>query len=138
MNNKPKIKSRRTRLFGWRKEKVPDSAPRFGFKGLVRKARVSRVIDGDTIDVIFKFRKKYDMHRCRLLGINAPEIRGGTFETKEMGKKSKQFLEDLLLGEIVVIYCDKLDSFGRILVAVEFEGEDVAEKLLYEGLAEPH
>lgn len=118
-------------------QKIPEYAPRFDFKGLVRKARVVNVIDGDTIDVIFKFRKKYDTHRCRILGVNAPELRGGTYETKEMARKTKYFLEELILGQIVTIYCDKMDSFGRILVSVEFEGEDVGEKLIHEGLAEP-
>lgn len=125
-------------FFGWkRREKIPEEAERFNFNGIDADARVVRVIDGDTVDVIFKFRKEYDTHRCRLLGVNAPEIRGGTVETKEMGKRSKQFLEDLILGKVVTIYCDKLDSFGRILVSIEIDGEDVGERLINEGFAEP-
>jgi len=117
-------------------KKIPDYAPQFDFKSLVRKARVVRIIDGDTIDVIFRFRKKYDTHRCRLLGVNTPELRGGTEATKAAARRSKQFLENLIMGKIVVVYCKELDSFGRILISIEYDGEDISERLLHEGLAE--
>jgi len=129
-------KNLKTRKRLRRNKLIPETAPYFDFKNLIRTARVVRVVDGDTIDVIFKFRKHYDTHRCRLLGVDTPELRGGTEETKKAATESKVFMEKLLQDKFITIYCKELDSFGRILVSIEFDGEDIGERLLHEGLAE--
>ena len=53
--------------------------------GYLYKAFVKKVVDGDTIDVIIDLGFKTTVEiRCRLNGIDAPEIRGAQ---KEAGKK---------------------------------------------------
>lgn len=80
------------------------------------KFRVDRVIDGDTVvGRLDKGRKNYDEDvRIRLIGIDAPEIRG---DGKEEGFKSKAYLEGKILGKELIVKTYKNrddDNFGRM------------------------
>lgn len=101
----------------------------------VYPATVTRVIDGDTlvldIDVGFGFIHKNVT--CRILGINAPEMKGAE---KELGKQAKQEVEKILpVGSSVIIQSVKLDNFGRSLIVLQGEFGDLAEYLVKKGLA---
>lgn len=56
------------------------------------RARVERIIDGDTIDVTIDlgFRIEHTI-RLRLAGVNTPEVRG---EERQAGLAAKAFVED--------------------------------------------
>ncbi len=112
------------------KEQIPEEAPKFSdfLQEFNTDARVSRIIDGDTMEVIFKLNDKYYTFRCNL-EVDTYEVRGGTEETKLLGKKAKKFLEDLIQGEIVHVYCKNLDFLGRIVVRMTYQGKDVSKLL---------
>lgn len=96
------------------------------------KARVTRVVDGDTFDaeVDLGFRM-HTRQRFRLLGYNAPEKRG---PERDIGKLAAQELESLLRGEEITIRTEKGDAFGRWLATVLLEGVwDLVEVLIEEG-----
>jgi micrococcal nuclease len=85
------------------------------------KAKVGRVIDGDTvvleIDLGFNI---FHVMSCRLLGVNAPELNAKDEETQFYAVKSKEFLMSLLpVGKIVTIKSKKLDKYGRALVLID-------------------
>lgn len=105
--------------------------------------RVIRVLDGDTIEVMFDLGFEiYHRDIVRLTGINTPETHG---VTKEAGLKSKARVVDLLINnpanELVSIVTTKKgaqDSFGRYLGAVKLnDGSILNDILLQEGLAVP-
>jgi micrococcal nuclease len=103
------------------------------------KAKVIKVYDGDTItanvDLGFKisFTEKF-----RLVGINAPEIRG---EERELGLISRDALRGLILDKEIIIctYKDKKGKYGRYLgdIKIEVDGEIifVNDWLVEQGLA---
>lgn len=97
---------------------IPFDAPDFNmYSKKIIKARVVDVYDGDTITCIVK-KGDFVKIKCRLLGIDTPEMRGGNDETKKLAHEARDFLSDLVLNKIVYLYCDKNDKYGRVLVVL--------------------
>ena len=102
--------------------------------------KIAKIVDADTIDLIidlgFHLKTK---QRFRLIGINAPEIRG---EESAYGIIAKARV-DTLLGAYPISYIQtfKADSFGRWLANVWMKAPAsdflLQEKLITEGLAAP-
>ena len=82
------------------------------------RAKLRRVIDGDTVDVTVDlgFSIMYDC-RIRLKGINAPESRTKDLKEKVKGIAAKERLHELLEDEELIIrtHLDKKGKYGRIL-----------------------
>lgn len=79
---------------------------------------VTRIVDGDTVDVIIDlgFDISYKS-RVRLYGIDTPESRTRDKDEKVRGLMSKQYLVDeLSKGQVVIkTHKDKKGKFGRVL-----------------------
>lgn len=90
------------------------------------KARVIKVVDGDTLRVIFEGRKEY----VRLVGIDAPPLERG-------GRVAKDFLSKLCpVGSVINLKILGRDRYGRLLAVVYNEnGINVNQRMLEEGLA---
>ena len=86
---------------------------------------VTRVVDGDTIDVDVDlgFGMIYKKQRVRMMGIDTPESRTRDLEEKFYGKQSKYFLENLLDGEKVSLVSHDKGKFGRILGELFINGD---------------
>ena len=81
------------------------------------KVNVSRVVDGDTVDVDIDlgFGMIYKKQRVRMLGIDTPESRTRDLVEKKFGKASKYHLQAILeQGDVELVSHDK-GKFGRIL-----------------------
>lgn len=101
---------------------------------LVREARVTRVVDADTLDAEVKLRySTTHAGRFRLLGFDAWEMTGAE---KEKGKLAKARMEQLL-GPAGIVYVRggvEKDSFGRWLVSLRLpDGRDPVAVLREEG-----
>lgn len=100
-----------------------------------RAAKVLRVIDGDTVDVAidlgFHITKT---ERLRLLGIDAPEMKGAT---REAGLAAQKFLEVLIGGEAVIVETvrDRTDKYGRYLATLWVEETCVNATMIETGHA---
>lgn len=94
------------------------------------KVHVTRIVDGDTVDVDIDlgFGMIYKKQRVRLMGIDTPESRTRDLEEKFYGLQSKAFLKSILKSrdeyrEVYLISHDK-GKFGRIL------GELIVENMI--------
>lgn len=108
------------------------------------RAVVVRVIDGDTIDVdidlgFYVWIKK---QRIRLLGIDAPEVKG---ETRPEGLAATEHLKSLIEGESIILRTvkgddggDRDDSFGRWLGTIYHGDIDVNAEMIRSGYAKPY
>jgi len=82
------------------------------------KAKVHRIIDGDTVDVTidlgFEMTTK---QRIRLYGIDTPETRTRDLKEKARGKAAKARLLELLneCDRQIVVRTTKRGKYGRIL-----------------------
>ena len=86
------------------------------------RARLQRVVDGDTVDLVVDLGfSTFKAERFRLSGINAPESRTKDLEEKTRGKAATKFLEELLgSGEDLLIETelDKKGKYGRYLCTI--------------------
>ena len=104
------------------------------------KAKVTKVIDGDTVDLEIKlgFNIIYT-ERFRLWGINSPESRSANLQEKELGEKAKLALESLLFDENgskeVLVHTVKKEKFGRILAELFVDELNIGQELIKMGLA---
>jgi micrococcal nuclease len=84
---------------------------------------VTSVYDGDTctVDIDQGFGNWKHGEKIRLYGINTPEIRGGTKESKELAKAARDRLKDLVLRNakdkevFIETIRDKKGKYGRYL-----------------------
>ena len=104
--------------------------------------KVSKVLDGDTIDVDIDL--GFDISfssRVRLAGIDTPESRTTDKIEKTLGLESKDYLKKAIdASKTVVIKTEKMDSsekYGRILGWVFLDGSEVSinQKMINEGYA---
>jgi micrococcal nuclease len=91
-------------------------------------AKVLKVIDGDTLDVMIDL--GFNIHhkaRVRLYGVNTPESRTKDLAEKEMGLKAKTFTADWIARHQTVFLktiAGKDDKYGRILAQI-YSDKDV-------------
>ena len=100
---------------------------------------VTRVVDGDTIDVILDLGFSI-LHKCRvrLYGIDTPESRTKDLEEKFYGNISKAFLNDYCpKGSYITLrtHLDKKGKFGRILGEIIVNKVNLNEQMIEENLA---
>jgi micrococcal nuclease len=95
------------------------------------KAQVTRVLDGDTVELA-------DGTKIRYLLINTPEIAHNASETSQcFGDEARVYDEQLVLGRDVNLEYDKecKDRYGRTLAYVSVEGRSINELLIERGYA---
>lgn len=103
--------------------------------GKVLEAKVISVYDGDSIKVIFPLNGVLYRWSCRLNGVDTPEIRTRNLKEKEMGYKVRDFLREKILNKVVTLNCGELDKYGRLLVDINYESENINEWLIKNGYA---
>lgn len=81
------------------------------------KVDVTRVVDGDTVDVDIDlgFGMIYKKQRVRMKGIDTPESRTRDLEEKKFGLASKAFLKEQLKDQEIELVSHDKGKFGRIL-----------------------
>ena len=103
--------------------------------------KITRVVDGDTIDVDIDLGFGITIsHRIRLKGINAPETKTLDLEEKNKGIQARLWLEkELSKSGEWIIETTKEDKYGRMLGTLRLVGEPIAvnEKMLNEGIVKP-
>ena len=103
-----------------------------------RVNKVTKVVDGDTIDVVIDL--GFDImykSRVRLFGIDTPESGTRDKVEKKYGLLAKQFLKDHLKGKIVIkTHKDnETGKFGRILGEIFVDGININELMCKKGHA---
>jgi micrococcal nuclease len=109
------------------------------------RSTVVSVYDGDSVTLMLDMGIEiYTRKKCRLFGINTPEIRGrNAKEQKEKGYIARDFVEEHLpVGEEIFIktHKDKTGKYGRLLVTIFLKDSDktLNGELLEEKLAVPY
>ena len=102
--------------------------------------KVTRVVDGDTIDVDLDL--GFDIiYKCRvrLYGIDTPESRTRNKDEKVRGKLAAKFLQDAISnGKNVILQTQLKDSkgkFGRVLASVLVDGININQQMVTNHLA---
>jgi endonuclease YncB( thermonuclease family) len=88
---------------------------------VVESFQISRVIDGDTVDLSTG-------QRIRLKGINTPE------SSMKLYKEAKELLQNLIQNKSVQLESHGTDKYGRTLAYIFFNDKNINEKILEQGL----
>jgi micrococcal nuclease len=107
-----------------------------------RVKNVTKIVDGDTIDVVIDL--GFDISfssRVRLAGIDTPESRTKDLKEKTLGLESKDYLKKRLeQATNIIIRTEKVNStekYGRILAWLYLDGEtkSVNHEMIEKGYA---
>tara|TARA_Y100001972_G_scaffold121583_1_gene165818 strand:+ start:1988 stop:2410 length:423 start_codon:yes stop_codon:yes gene_type:complete len=105
-----------------------------------RVNKVTKVVDGDTIDVIIDL--GFDImykSRVRLFGIDTPESRTRDLVEKRYGLKSKEFLKGALKSASKIVIKthkgEETGKFGRILGEIFCDGVNINQRMCEVGHA---
>jgi endonuclease YncB( thermonuclease family) len=100
-----------------------------------------KVYDGDTITICTGINEPDVFYRfsVRLMGIDAPEIKGGGNNEKQLAIIARDKLRKKILGKIIRLEIIKQpEKWGRILAIVYLDDENICQWLLNNGLAIPY
>ena len=100
-------------------------------------ARVERVVDGDTVDVLVSLGfGLWAEERVRIHGIDTPETRTRDLEEKVAGLAAKARVQELLpINSTVTLKGTERGKYGRILADIVRDNMSVGETLIEEHLA---
>jgi endonuclease YncB( thermonuclease family) len=93
---------------------------KFTFKGLVTKAKIVDVYDGDTITIVFYYHDIPIKDNFRLFGYDAPELKPlKTTPNRDLHVKAGLFVKDYMrsqfLGKIVWVKFIEEEKYGRLM-----------------------
>lgn len=103
-----------------------------------------KVYDGDTITVSTMIINNQIMptpykFSVRLMGIDAPEIKGGGMNEKLCAIRTRDELRNRILGKIIRLEIVQTpEKWGRILAKVYLDDEDICQWLIDSKLAVPY
>jgi endonuclease YncB( thermonuclease family) len=98
-----------------------------------------KVYDGDTITIASIINNTIYKFPVRLMGIDAPEIKGETINEKNKAIISRNELRNKILNKIIRIQViQEHEKWGRILARVYLDDEDICQWLLDNNLAIPY
>ncbi len=93
------------------------------------KAKVKRVVDGDTLDVEIDLGFHLTLsERIRLIGVDTPETRTSDPVEKANGLKSKEFVTGFCRDGNVVLQVHGFGKFGRPLADLYVDGVCLNER----------
>ena len=108
------------------------------------RAKVIRVIDGDTVDVDIDlgFGIWQKNERVRIMGIDTPESRTRNLDEKKRGLLAKSYLKEALKKGTklsVKTYKDyETGKFGRILGDIWIDGKSINAQMIKDFMAVPY
>lgn len=138
-------------MFNWFRNKYtiktlnnlnPESVNLFSFDGISTLARVVDVYDGDTITFIFIHKGTPIKYKCRVFGIDTPEIRTKDLEEKKLGYEAKDYLKSYIFDKIIKVDLYHFDKYGRLLAKIyaPVGGTyiDIGQDMINKGYARPY
>lgn len=121
--------------------------------GIVYRATIVRVVDGDTVDLFISVPVPWGRagmflvvpERVRICCIDTPESskpRAKCEQEIELGKKAEEYLTSILkpMSKVLLSFGNnKYDKYGRVLAKVAIlNGQDVGTIMIDAGLARPY
>ena len=109
-------------------EKIYQPVVATTFENLTFTAKVIRIIDGDTMEVLFD----NTPIKIRLAHIDCPEKRG----KQPFGNNAKLALSDLCFGQMVTVQGENYDRYKRLIaVIINKDKKNVNQELVKQGMA---
>lgn len=105
-----------------------EASDRLNKANLTFVAKVIRIMDGDTMEVLYKNRST----KIRLAHIDCPEVK----KSQPFCQHAKKALSDLCFGQQVVVLGEKTDRYGRLIaVVVNRKRQIINQEMVKQGMA---
>jgi len=105
-----------------------ESKPLINYNHLIFTAKVIRIMDGDTMEVLYQNQPI----KIRLAHIDCPEKRG----SQPFGNHAKKALSDLCFGQMVSVQGQKYDRYKRLIAVVINQNKQVVnQEMIKQGMA---
>lgn len=102
-----------------------ENIPWLSLNGQNFYGKVIDVYDADTITIVFPFEKKPYKVKCRLSGIDSPEIRTTNDKEKQAAIIARDWLRNKILNKKLWFECSDFDKYGRVLIKIYMKQSDV-------------
>ena len=112
-----------------------ENTTKLSFEGQKIECKVLSVYDGDTCTVAFEFNNSFYQWKCRLYGINSPEIKTKDLKEKKAGLSAKEYLENRINGKIVMIEFKDFEKYGRLLGTIYVGNVNINKEMVSLGYA---
>ena len=99
------------------------------------KAKVTKVLDGDTAEVTYP---DGTTAHVRLSNIDAPEIAHDKRGAQKGGDEAAKYLSDRVLGKDVTLGNLGADPYGRTVANMSVNGKDVGQEMLDQKISDPY
>lgn len=93
----------------------PDDIPYFTFNGIKTKCKIASFYDGDTCKIVFKFNGKLTKLKCRLIGIDTPELKSDFVPERIAAESVKNYVSQYN-SQILDVHMYGFDKYGRTLI----------------------
>ena len=113
----------------------------FSLDGLKTKAKVVDIYDGDSVTIVLKCFNEFKKFKCRITGIDTPELRTRNLREKKHGYAARDFLISVIkkCHDIVDVECHEFDKYGRLLITIfDTDGANVSEQMIENGFAKQY
>ena len=104
----------------------------------LRDVKVVKTYDGDTITVAAFLCDSIYRFSVRIKGIDCPEMKSSDPNEKKVALEAKDYVQQLLLHQMVTLENVETEKYGRLLADVWFQGQSVATLLTQQHLAVPY
>ena len=94
------------------------ATPLFTLRDRTFVAKCVKCYDADSIHVVILLNGVLTRFRCRLLGIDTPEIRAKDPAERRHARAARDYLREHIHSALVRIVCGDFDKYGRLLVWV--------------------
>lgn len=113
-----------------------DNSRPFSLEGRDLPAKVLQVIDGNTVILgIYLFRNRWSV-RCRCARFNCAEMHGSSPEERASAARSRDYLSQLVLNQIITARFCANDKYGRAVVDITLpDGRDLCQIMISAGYA---
>lgn len=130
-----------------------DELNKFTFNGLITKAKVVDVYDGDTVTLVFYFNDIPIKDSFRMFGYDAPEIKPSkTIPHRDLhiiaGHFVRDFLKQKILGQLVWVKFCQEEKYGRLMgylymispdqPTVFSDADNINELMISKGYGKPY
>jgi len=99
------------------------AAPMFSLAGRTVLGKFVKVVDGDSVHVVFRVEGTLKRFLCRLQGVDTPEKHSEVRIERERALSAMEAVSNLVMNKVLTVVTGKFEKFGRLLIDVRVDCE---------------
>ena len=107
----------------------------FSFEGLNTYAKVVKIYDCDTFNILIYYNEKIIRLRIRLARIDSPEIKSNIKKERDLAIRGRDYYTNKLMNKVVFVKLGKNGKFGRPLTEVYYKHKNQNDEMVDFGYA---